>query len=54
MHKRGDADLAADIVEAIRRIQRYTSGISFESFLADLKTQDAIVRNPEIIGEAVR
>lgn len=30
------------------------TGISFETFLADDKTVDAVVRNFEIIGEAAR
>lgn len=42
------------IVEAIQRIEQYTAGISFEQFVADLKTFDAVVRNLIIIGEAAR
>lgn len=30
----------------------YTKGLSFEDFLNDSKTKDAVVRNFEIIGEA--
>ena len=30
----------------------YTNGLSYEQFLADSKTVDAVVRNFEIIGEA--
>ena len=54
MPKRSDADLAEDISEAIRRIESYTKGLSMKAFLSDLKTQDAVVRNLEIIGEAVK
>jgi uncharacterized protein with HEPN domain len=43
-----------DILEAIARIQRYVEGLTFEQFQADQKTVDAVVRNLEIIGEAVR
>lgn len=32
----------------------YSKNIDFEIFTRDLKTQDAIVRNIEIIGEAVK
>ena len=39
------------ILEAIERIQSYTSG-GLEAFQSDLKTQDAVVRNLQIIGEA--
>lgn len=30
----------------------YTKGFSEENFIADRKTQDAVIRNFEIIGEA--
>ena len=43
-----------DMLEAIRAIQEYTGGMTFESFAADRKTIDAVVRNLEIIGEAAR
>lgn len=43
-----------DIGEAIRRIQVYMTGMTYEAFLADTKTQDAVVRNLEIIGEATK
>ncbi|MFP4395213.1 MAG: DUF86 domain-containing protein [Anaerolineales bacterium] len=43
-----------DILESIRRIQRYTSGLTFGSFKADQKTIDAVIRNLEIVGEAAR
>ena len=43
-----------DIGEAARRIQSYTTGMSYEAFLNDTKTQDAVVRNLEIIGEATK
>jgi uncharacterized protein with HEPN domain len=43
-----------DILDAIARIQRYVEGLTFEQFQADQKTIDAVVRNLEIIGEAVR
>ena len=54
MSKRMDSDLLNDIQEAIRRIINYTAGMSYETFLADIKTQDAVIRNLEIIGEATK
>lgn len=42
-----------DILEAIARIERYTHGFTFEQFQADQKTVDAVIRNLEVIGEAV-
>jgi len=41
-----------DILEAIVQIRKYVSAMDYESFLQDRKTQDAVVRNLEIIGEA--
>ena len=52
---RRDADLLIeDIQTAIARIERYVSGLGRDQFLTDEKTIDAVVRNLEIIGEAVR
>ncbi len=41
-----------DILEAVARILEYTSSMDYETFSRDIKTQDAVVRNLEIIGEA--
>jgi uncharacterized protein with HEPN domain len=54
MSKRGDFELVSDIYEAIRRIDSYLKNISNEKFYKDTKTQDAIIRNLEIIGEAAK
>ena len=43
-----------DILEAIDRIRRYTAGLSLKTFSSDQKTLDAVVRNLEVIGEAVK
>lgn len=43
-----------DILEAIRRIEKYTKGLSFDEFAGDELTQDGVVRNLEVIGEAVK
>ncbi|MEE8386628.1 MAG: DUF86 domain-containing protein [Dehalococcoidia bacterium] len=43
-----------DVLQAITRVRRYTSGMSLETFSDDDKTVDAVVRNLEIIGEAVK
>ncbi len=47
-------DYLGHIVEAIERIHRYVEELSEVGFLDDEKTQDAVVRNFEIIGEAAR
>ncbi len=43
-----------DILTAIERVRLYVGGLSLEAFRADAKTVDAVVRNLEIIGEAVK
>lgn len=43
-----------DIVKSSNRIYNYTVGISFNEFLADQMRIDAVARNLEIIGEAVK
>lgn len=42
------------IIEAIERIQRYVEDMGEVDFLSDQKTQDAVIRNFENIGEASR
>jgi len=41
-------------LECIDLIVDYTSGFTLDSFLADRKTQDAVVRNLEVIGQALK
>jgi uncharacterized protein with HEPN domain len=43
-----------DILEATRKITSYTAHLSKAAFLDDEKTFDAVVRNLEVIGEAVK
>ena len=54
MSKRGDFELVSDIYEAIKRINSYLKNTTSEKFYKDNKTQDAVVRNLEIIGEAAK
>jgi uncharacterized protein with HEPN domain len=54
MPERGQHLFLADIVEAIEKIERYTKDISLENLVEDTKTMDAVVRNLEVIGEAVK
>lgn len=46
------ADYLQHMAEAIDNIQSYTAGMDAASFKVDRKTQDAVIRNLEIIGEA--
>ena len=43
-----------DILEAIEKIQKYTAGMTLKSFAGNEMTIDAVVRNLEILGEAVK
>ena len=54
MSRRSDREFLQDIQEAVRRIAEYISGMTYEDFLKDSKTQDAVIRNLEIIGEATK
>ncbi|WP_297535189.1 DUF86 domain-containing protein [Thermococcus sp.] len=50
--KRTHEDYLNDIVEAIILIEEFTEGMSFEEFQRDKKTQFAVIRALEVIGEA--
>jgi uncharacterized protein with HEPN domain len=54
MSKRRDREFLLDIRDAASRALSYTEGMPFDGFVKDGKTQDAVVRNLEIIGEAVK
>ncbi|HAX49064.1 MAG TPA: DUF86 domain-containing protein [Ignavibacteria bacterium] len=53
MSIRHDRDLLEDIISSIEKIESYCEELNYSEFLNDSKTQDAIIRNKEIIGEAV-
>ena len=54
MYSEREQGFLQDIVEAIHRIQSYVAGIDYDEFQNDTKTQDAAIRNLEIIGEATK
>lgn len=43
-----------DIIEAINSIEEYTKELTYNVFVKDRKTVDAVVRNFEVIGEATK
>ncbi len=43
-----------DILEACQKVQNYTAGMSYIAFVQDEKTIDAVIRNLEVIGEAIK
>lgn len=54
MSKRGDVDYIQDILESAERISAYTHDMRYEAFLLDKKTQDAVIRNIQILGDATK
>lgn len=52
MSNRSPKLLIGDILDSAYKILDYTKDLSFENFLSDSKTVDAVIRNFEIIGEA--
>jgi uncharacterized protein with HEPN domain len=49
-----DEAALVDIVHAARLIQEFTEGIDKVTFLADLKTQSAVLHQILVLGEAVK
>jgi uncharacterized protein with HEPN domain len=45
--------LIDDILEAIGNIEEDTRGISFDEFSKDRRRRDAVIRNFQVIGEAI-
>jgi uncharacterized protein with HEPN domain len=45
---------ADDIIESCGKVRRYVAGMSYDTFLADERTRDAVIRNLEVIGEAAK
>ena len=43
-----------DILDSIDKIERYTENMSFAEFQRNDLIQDAVIRNLEIIGEAIK
>jgi uncharacterized protein with HEPN domain len=52
MSERKPKLLLQDILDSAKKIIAYTENITYEEFIADSKTIDAVIRNYEIIGEA--
>mgnify|MGYP001583732459 CR=1 FL=1 len=43
-----------DILESIEKIEKYTKEVNYAKFAKDTLISDAVIRNLEIIGEAVK
>ena len=50
MSKQTVRNYLTDTREAIYRITTYITGASYETFVVDVKTQDAVIRNLKIIS----
>ena len=54
MPEKDYGDYIADIVNSIRYIREFTQSMDFEDFRKDIKTQYAVIRCFEVIGEATK
>ena len=49
-----DATYVWDMLEAARRMQKYTAGLTLDRYLKDDMVQAAVERRLEVLGEAAR
>jgi uncharacterized protein with HEPN domain len=54
MSERTNREFLGDIREALQRISVYVAGLDYEAFVKDTRTQDAVIRNLQILGEATK
>jgi hypothetical protein len=47
-------DYLRDILNACAEVEEFTRGMEFDSFVADKKTVNAVIRSLEVIGEATK
>ena len=47
-------DYLVDILDNAKKLKSFVAGLSFEEFQADEKTQYAVTRAAEVIGEATK
>lgn len=52
MNRHDDNVYINHILESILKIEQFVKNYTYDSFINDIKTIDAVVRNFEIIGEA--
>ena len=52
MKARDYRDYLQDILDAVNDIESFVDGLTYEEFIKDRKTLNAVVRSIEIIGEA--
>jgi uncharacterized protein with HEPN domain len=54
LKKRDIRDYLHDILESVDDVESFVEGMSFEEFIKDRKTKNAVMRSIEVIGEASR
>lgn len=54
MKKREHRDYLFDIINSIKEIESFIDNITYEDFMKDRKTSNAVIRSIEIIGEATK
>ncbi len=52
--KKNDDFFINHILDAINKIEKYTANTDYDDFIKDMMKQDAVIREIEIIGEAVK
>lgn len=52
--KRDYRDYIKDIFDSINEIKSFVKGMSFDEFLKDKRTINAVIRSIEVIGEAAK
>jgi len=52
--RRNYLDYIEDIINSIEEVESFTSGMSFDDFVKDKKTINAVIRSFEVIGEAAK
>ncbi len=48
------ADYLDDILTALSEVEEFTRGMDYETFSADKKTINAVIRSLEVLGEAAK
>jgi len=54
MSKRSPALLVDDILQSCQKIVAYTGAMTYEDFIADPKTMDAVIRNVEDVSGSIK
>jgi uncharacterized protein with HEPN domain len=52
MPKRDDDLLIEDMIDCCKHVFEFTTSMTFDDFIDDRKTSDAVIRNFEVLGEA--